>query len=246
MKPEFKQPRANILRAVGLIQRAAQQGAQLIALPELFSTGYSFMSEEDAAPFAEVVGPIRKLRPERSLHVMPALAKKLNVTLVWGFMEKDAVTGRLYNAQALVTPSGKIVTTRKVNRFGSDYMWASVGESNPPIVPLEFNGKTYKVGLLICRDIRDQRGNEKGSFFEPHEADMVVLSAAWGDGGVPANAWIDFVTDNKCWLLVSNRYGYEKPNDFGEGGTCVIAPNLKVHCNGLVWSEDCIVLAEIP
>jgi hypothetical protein len=42
-------------------------------------------------------------------------------------------------------------------------------------------------------------------------ADVVCLSANWGDGGFPAVSWMDFVEENSTCLIVSNRYGQEGP-----------------------------------
>jgi hypothetical protein len=58
---------------------------------------------------------------------------------------------------------------------------------------------------------------------------------------MPAVSWMDFVEENKTALAVSNIWGKELNNDFGEGGVCIIEKNGKVHCDGLKWSEDCIV-----
>ena len=54
-----------------------------------------------------------------------------------------------------------------------------------------------------------------------------------------------FVKENNTVLAVANRYGEEVPNDFGHGGICIIQKDGTVNCEGLVWDQDCIVLAEV-
>lgn len=239
--PRWKDVRGNLSRLLGMIGEAAQGGAKLIVLPELCTTGYSFMSAADAAPFAELLpeGP--------TYRVMQAKATELGIHIAYGFVRRDPNTGNLHNSQALVTPSGKFASMDKVNLWGNDWLWSAEGRANPPILSCDFGGgDVRKVGLLICRDVRDKKDDKWSDFYESGDADLVAFSSNWGDGGFPAIAWIDFVKDNKTTLLVSNRWGKEVPNDFGEGGVCAItADPFKIHCDGLVWNSDCIVYAEV-
>ena len=55
--------------------------ADLLVLPELFSTGYTFTSKKEAESFAEgLEGPTANFLIE--------LSKKINITIVGGFVEK--------------------------------------------------------------------------------------------------------------------------------------------------------------
>lgn len=245
--PEFKKPKENLTRLAHLMQRSVAQGARLIVLPELATTGYSFMNPEDAAPFAEVIAePQRPLQAHLSMHVMRLLTRQWHVSVVWGLVEKDPLTGKLYNSQVYMDPTGFFQSYRKVNRWGNDYLWASEGEKRPPVVRTVIDGKQWKIGLLICRDVRDKKEDDGESFYEKGDADIVCFSANWGDGGFPATTWMDFVKSNGTYFVVANRYGKELPNNFGEGGACIISPNGRVHCEGLVWNQDCIVSQDIP
>lgn len=240
-KPEFKNTARNIREMAKLVVQAANGGAKLIVMPELATTGYSFMSKADAEPFAEEVG---QAVPHNSQYVMRELAKRLGVHIVWGLVAKDGM-GDLFNSQMYVGPEGEFTWYHKVNPFGNDFLWMTPGRANPPIVDIDFGGTVKRVGLLICRDIRNEKDANWTGFYEPGEADVIAFSAAWGDGGFPATIWMDFARNNKVCLVVSNRYGLETPNDFGEGGVCVIYPEGKVNCEGLSWNQDCIVYSEV-
>lgn len=241
-KPEYRAVEQNLRRLAGFVKEAAEAGAKLIVLPELAATGYSFMSKAEAATVAESLD-----LDGRTFRVMHALAARLGVHIVWGQVEREQATGKLYNSQALVTPNGQSVTYQKINLFGNDWLWSEEGRANPPILLCDFGaGDVRKVGLLICRDVRDKKDARWSDFYESGDADLVAFSANWGDGGFPANSWIDFVRDNGTTLLVSNRWGKEVPNDFGEGGVCAItAKPFGIQCEGLVWNADCIVYAEV-
>lgn len=247
--PVFKEVAHNLHMALTLIQKAAQGGAQLIVLPELCTTGYSLMSKAEAEPYAEIIQEERsdiwalaeppKPNSAVSFTLMRGWAKSMGVAIAWGLIEKDPGTGDLFNSQVLVLPDGRFTTYHKINRWGQDFIWAKSGTGSPPII--DYLGK--RVGLLICRDVRDKSANLE-DFYEPGDADVVAFSANWGDGGYPSVSWVKFATTNKTWLVVGNRYGREANNNFGEGGPCIVCPKGDVHCEGLIWSQPCIVYAE--
>jgi predicted amidohydrolase len=244
--PTFEDKMGNLRRMAHLTKQAADDGAQLIVFPELATTGYSFMSKEHAYHFAEPVHP-----DTLTFKSMRVLAESFKVHLVWGMAELDPGTNDLYNSQVYVGPEGAWTSYQKVNRWGNDYLWARPGRANPSIIRAHFNGALgeplieKKVGLLICRDARDKKDDNWKSFYEKGDADIVCLAANWGDGGVPAVTWMEFVEDNDTTLIVANRYGKEANNDFGEGGSCIIEPPDTIHIDGLRWFEDCIIYAEV-
>jgi len=244
MQPVFKDHLGNIRKAMLLASKAAKDGAKLIVLPELCTTGYSFMSADEARPFAEVLSEFDPNKPEDgpclSMHVMARLAAKFDAYVAWGLVESDPGTGNLYNAQVLMAPDGRWESYRKVNLWGNDFLWSKPGRANPPVVPTPYG----KIGLLVCRDVRDKSA-KLDSFYEKGDADVVAFSANWGKGGFPAVHWMDFAKDNNTTLVVANRYGLEVNNDFGLGGVCIIQPDATVNCDGLLWGADCIVMGDL-
>jgi len=242
--PTFKDKLGNLQRLARLVMEAAQNGAKLVVLPELCTTGYSFMSSREASLLAESYTWLEDPRkhPSSSMAVFYSLCQKLEIAIVFGYVEIDLGTKQLHNSQLYIEPSGFYASYAKVNRWGSDFLWCKPGISNPPVIHSQFGPR---IGMLICRDVRDKRDDKWREFYSPGDADIVCLSTNWGDGGFPAVSWMDFVSENRTGLIVSNRYGQEGPNDFGEGGVCVITQEGAVLCEGLVWSQDCIVYAEV-
>ena len=236
MAPVFKAKELNLKRMLKLGKVAADSDVNLIVFPELCTTGYSLMSEQEARPLAEVVGP-----GGMSFDAMALLAKSTSAFVVWGTIEVDAGTQRIYNSQVCVCPEGNWIRYAKVNRWGNDFLWAEEGRGNPPVLTTPFG----KLGLLICRDVRDKKDSKWESFYEKGDADIVAFSANWGRGGFPAVAWMQFVKDNNTALVVANRYGEEEHNDFGHGGACVINKQGKVFCDGLAWDRDCVVVGDL-
>jgi predicted amidohydrolase len=253
--PVFGQKQENLRRLAKLVIEAARKGAQLVVAPELATSGYSFMSPSEVAPLAETLLPLPNddQPPDTSVQIMFKLAKQLNVYIAWGLIERDVGTGKFFNAQVLMCPNGSFESTRKINLWGNDILWATEGRSNPPVLTCDFGGVTKKVGLLICRDVRDKKDEHWDSFYQKGDADLVVFGANWGEGGFPATAWMDFVKNNNTTLIVANRCGDEgpKPNKFGGGGSCIIMPKGSkehpngVYCEGLLWNQNCIIYADV-
>lgn len=235
--PIFKNPKANLQTVFELVVRAAEAGAEIICLPELCTTGYSFMNRVEAEPFAEIL----QLRESRSMAVMETLVKKYDIAIALGIMERDPNTDKLYNSQVFMMPDSRFVVCRKISPWGNDRLWSTPGTASPPIV--EYLGK--KVGLLICRDIRNESDN-MSHLYEAGDADIVLFSANFGKGEFPSGRWVDFAKNTKSWLITSNRFGIEVHNDFGLGGICIISPTGEVNCEGLKWGEPCMVLGEVP
>lgn len=253
--PVYGDKKGNLRTIVRLVEEAASKGAELIVLPELATTGYSLMSQSDAIKFGEFIVPdafvynVRDTTPPvdpcYTMRVMRALASKHQVHLVWGMVENQVGTENYFNSQVYLAPDLSFESYRKVNLWGNDFLWAKEGRGNPPITRAKFSTGVKRLGLLICRDVRDRKNDKWSSFYDKGEADIVAFSANWGNGGFPAVAWMDFARDNKVTLIVSNRHGRESNNDFGEGGVCVIESNGKVHCDGLRWNQECIVYADV-
>ena len=231
-----------------LLDQAARTGSELIVLPELCLTGYSFLGQEDAAKVAEPFDG-------KTFRVMRAFAVQVNAYISWGYPEYDPKTGKMHNSGTMVAPDGEIVTRyRKINFWGSDYLWATPGSEIAPIV----NTKFGETSIIICRDLRDKipiyisrfatEGGKK--HYEGRRVDLVAASTNWGKGGFPSSTWMEFTANNKCTLVVANRWGEEFgnhnfSNEFGQGGVVVIESDWKVHIDGIKFNQDCVVTAII-
>lgn len=235
----------NIRLCDDLFHMAWKQGSEFIVLPELFATGYSFMSKDEAMKVCEVAnGP--------TFRAMQWVAMRLKAYLAWGYVELEGKN--LYNSATLIGPDGRVVTTyRKVNLFSSDFMWATSGDKPASIVTTDF-GRT---SVVVCRDLRDKIpqniprfATPTSSLWDGQPVDLVAACVNWGkSGGFPSNSWMDFVANNRCNLIIANRWGIEQNNgysqDFGPGGSCIIEKNWKVHIDGLKWDVNAVVTANI-
>ena len=113
--------------------------ADLIVLPELFATGYTFISKEEAESMAENA-------EEETATFLKRLAKKTGAVVVGGFIEKD--DNQIFNSSLIVSDSEVLGTYRKLHLYYKEKLWFSPG--NKPLKIYEV--KNTKVGIMICFD----------------------------------------------------------------------------------------------
>ncbi len=139
-EPHVGDLEGNLSQAVRWATSAASQGADLIVLPELASSGYVFASEEEAQRSAEDPddgGWVRALRDICAAH---------DCYIVAGLNERDGDCR--HNSAVLVGASGRMATYRKLHLYFDEQSWFEPGVELP-IVDLPFG----RVGIIICYDL---------------------------------------------------------------------------------------------
>ncbi|MGV3483592.1 MAG: carbon-nitrogen hydrolase family protein [Planctomycetaceae bacterium] len=198
----FGDVRDNVRRAEVWLQQAAARSLDLVVLPECMLTGYGFESREEALPHAlSIDDPVWQ-----SLIAICRSSGQLHAVI--GFLEREETESqtRLYNATALIGPSGVIGTYRKVHlpHLGVDRF---VDRGNRPYAVHQAGDA--RVGLAICYDC---------SFPEPMRvlglagADIIALSTNWPAAAArtaeivpPARSM-----ENHLFFLAANRVGSER------------------------------------
>ena len=90
----------NINRAESLVRRAAEQGAQIILLQELFETPYFCIDEQNRH-----FDLAKTLETQTTVQRMQGLAKELGVVLPVSFFEKSGLVH--YNSIVVIDADGK-------------------------------------------------------------------------------------------------------------------------------------------
>ncbi|MFJ3667875.1 carbon-nitrogen family hydrolase [Streptomyces sp. NPDC090106] len=162
------------LRAASLVRE--QAGADLVVLPELWTTG-AFAYEEFATGAEPLEGPTYE-----------AMAKAASDAGVWlhagsiperaplgdGSAE-GATEGALYNTSLVFSPSGELVAAyRKIHRFGFDKGEAVLMGAGHELVTVRLPATT--LGLGTCYDLRFP---ELFRGLVDAGAETFVLSAGW-------------------------------------------------------------------
>ncbi len=201
---------ANLARLRERVAAAAKGGAQLVVFPECFLTGYAF-----AAP-AEVERVALEV-PGEATRELVAIARANGVHLVAGLIEKEAASGRCFNAALLVGPDGIALRYRKIHLpvLGCDRFVA------PGDLPLAVATTPLgKIGLSICYD---------GSFPETARvlklrgAQLVVLPTNWPEQATVSRRFQSTVRafENHVNYVACNRVGSEGGFRFPGGSQAV-------------------------
>lgn len=131
----------NLAETLRLIGEAADNGANLIVLPELANTGYTFETREEAYLHGENVpgGPTSQAWED--------LASERNLYIVGGLVELDGVY--IYDTAVLIGPDGFIGKYRKTHLWDREKLIFTPSIDGFPV----FETKIGRIGLLICWDI---------------------------------------------------------------------------------------------
>jgi len=136
-EPEFGAVAKNleVVRA-----RLEQAEADLLVLPELFASGYQFISAEEAQQLSEPVpdGPTTKILVE--------LARRRQMHLVAGVPERAGA--KIYNSAVVVGPSGFLGCYRKSHLFFEETLWFTPGDSGFQVWDIG----PATIGVMICFD----------------------------------------------------------------------------------------------
>ncbi|MGD0833831.1 MAG: nitrilase-related carbon-nitrogen hydrolase [Candidatus Dormibacteria bacterium] len=139
-EPRIGDLAGNRARAVAWVGQAAGEGAQLVVLPELASSGYVVATEEEAGRLAEdadsgeTVTALVDVCRRRRVHVVAGLA--------------EAGTGCRHNSAVVLGPAGRLATYRKLHLFYDEKTWFRPG-MDLVVVDLPF----ARVGVAICYDL---------------------------------------------------------------------------------------------
>lgn len=198
--PKLAEADRNLAACVERLEESAKHGAQLLVLPECAIPGYMFESAEEALPFAEEV-------PGPSTEVLERECRRLGMHVVCGMLERDG--DALHNVAVLIGPDGLIGTYRKTHLpfLGVDRFVVPGDELAVYDTPLG------RIGLEICYDLRFPEVTRtlalKGADIVAHPTNFPLVARPQTEFITRARA-----TENRVYLLTSNRVGNERSAEF--------------------------------
>jgi predicted amidohydrolase len=190
-RPRFGRVAENLDVALSL---AGQVEADLVVIPELWSTGYVFSSHAEVAALAEDAerGPTARWLRDA--------ARREKRHYIAGFAER--ARGRAYNSAMLVGPSGVRAVYRKLHLFEREREWFSPG--NLPLAVHRVG--LARVGILICFDWRFPEAARvlalEGADLIAHPSNLVFPNAQ--------EAMRVRALENRIFTVTANRTGTER------------------------------------
>ncbi|MEO1617947.1 MAG: carbon-nitrogen hydrolase [Planctomycetota bacterium] len=228
-----------------MIKTAAQQGANIIALQEVYSSPYPCQSEDHRNfDYAETLdGP--------SITRMQSIAKELGVVVIAPFFERrDA--GIYHNAAAVIDVDGSVAGLYRKMHIPDDPLYYEKFYFAPGDLgfkPIET--KFAKLGVGICWD---QWFPEAARLFALAGAEILVYPTAIGwiksereeFGAGQHDAWLTSMRAhaiaNGVWVAAPNRVGTQGDVDFW-GASFVASPRGEVVAQAN-HEDDWILVAE--
>ncbi len=208
MDVKWADPDANLAAARRMVAQAADAGADLVVLPELWGSGY------DLAHAAVYATPL----DAGLFREMALLARAHDLHVVGSLLESD--DGQIYNTCALFGPAGLLGQYRKMHRFClmQEDRYLAAGDQ-----PALCQGTPWgPTALAICYDLRFP---ELFRTYALAGARLMLLPAQWPAPRI--DHWRTLLRaraiENQCVVAGCNRVGVDHDNVFS-GASAVIGP----------------------
>ena len=214
-------PRSNVARTLGLVERAAQQGAQIICTQDLFRSQY-FCQSEDHENFklAETI-------PGPTTDAFQKLARKHKVVVIASLFEKRAA-GVYHNTAVIIDADGSLLGSYRKMHIPDDPLFYEKFYFTPGDLGFRTWATRYgKIGVLICWD---QWYPEAARLTAMQGAEILFYPTAIGwhpsekkaQGEKQHGAWEliqrSHAVANGCYVASVNRIGHEVLSSVGGDG----------------------------
>ena len=211
---------ANIASALELIDRAANSGARLVVLPEVWTY---LGPDEGNRPNAEAVpGPVSELLADR--------ARRHGIYVHSGsYLETRSDSPGLYNTSVVLNPDGDIIARySKIHMFDvvldgdAKYMESATVTPGDEIVTVDIEGVT--VGLAICYDLRFP---ELFRILTLRGARTIILPAAF-TMTTGKDHWEVLIRaraiENEVYFVACGQWGMHPPGNWCYGRSIIVDP----------------------
>ena len=191
--PIFGEKRQNFKKIEKLITKLK---ADLIVLPELFATGYAFVSKEETVPLAEDFNG-------ETAQFLIKMAKITGAIIIGGFIEKEEE--KIYNSAMIVSSKGVIGSYRKIHLYFKEKLWFFPGDK--PLKVYDIDG--VKIGIMICFDWIFPETTRTlallGADIIAHPTNLVLPYCQ--------KAMVTRCLENRVFAVTANRIGQETRGD---------------------------------
>ncbi len=212
----WEQPETNLASLGGRFDALAATAGDLVALPEMFSTGFSMAAPRTSEPRTGG-GP--------ATAALTGWARDTGCCVIGGVATRDGA--RFFNEALAAFPEGGIARYQKHQPFGpgDEPETFAAGER---LRTFDWGG--WCVGLTICYDLRFP---EIYRALAAAGAELMVNVANWPRRRI--DHWVALLRaraiENQCYAVGVNRVG-EDPNSHYNGRSLVVDPHGEIVADG--------------
>lgn len=211
--PVFGEVASNLRKVRTLI---GDTSCDLLVLPELFSTGYTFRNRSELYELSETA------QEGRTVQFLKTVSSERKMAIVGGFPERQG--RRVFNASMLCLPGGGFHVYRKKHLYHFEKRLFST--ASDPFKPFPVKGG-IKAGLLICFDWIFPEAmrtlNLAGAHIICHSANLVLPHCQ--------DAMVTRAVENRLFIVTANRTGTERRGRFTHhftGMSQVVSPEGRI------------------
>ena len=225
--PKFGEVNENLEDALKLVRRV---DADLVVLPELFNTGYAFLTREEVRRFAE------EIPNGETCRILVEESERLGKTIVAGLAEKAG--DALYNAAVLVSKGRFVGLYRKLHLFNREKILFDKGDLEPKVYMVDGT----RIGMLICFDWFFPEIWRvlalKGAEIVAHPSNLVLPNYC-------QRAMLARSFENHIYTITANRVGEEKRGDYHlkyTGRSQIVNPKMEILASASEDQVECRVV----
>ncbi|MFN2190607.1 MAG: carbon-nitrogen hydrolase [Candidatus Promineifilaceae bacterium] len=232
---------ANFDAAIGGIREAAERGAQIVCLQELFKSRYfPLVVDRKYFSLAEAVNA-----DSPSIRQLGEVAAEMEIVIISSHFEKRA-TGLFHNTAVAIDADGSYLGKYRKMHIPDDPLYYEKFYFTPGDLGYKcFSTRYAEVGVLVCWD---QWFPEAARLTALRGAEIIFIPTAIGftsealspSGDDYPQSWQivqqGHAAANVCYLAAVNRVGHEE-NQAGEGGILFWGQSFIADPNGIVVAK---------
>jgi predicted amidohydrolase len=204
---------ANRVIALEAIHEAVDDGADVVVLPELITSGYMFESPEEAAAVA--IGSDHEILDEWA-----AEAARADIVLAGGFCELGD-EDRIYNSAAVFDATGLRAVYRKLHLWDREKLVFAPGSAPAPVLDTRIG----RLAVIICYDLEFPELTRAVALAGTQ---LLLVPTNWPlvprpEGERPPEATIAMAAArvNRMAVACADRVGLERGQEW-TGGTTIV------------------------
>jgi predicted amidohydrolase len=196
---------------------AAQQGADVVVVPELANSGYVFADAAEARRSAETVDGA-------TVSDWMALAREHDLVIVGGICELEPSAGAVRNSSVIVDAAGLRAVYRKAHLWDRELLVFQAGHERPPVVDTVHG----RISTIVCYDVEFPEWVRLPAL---DGAELLCLPTNWPREPRPAGERPAEVVRvqasasvNRMFIAACDRAGAERGVDW-VSGTVIVGPD---------------------